>query len=119
VLGPLIAAALVPTPIDLDGISIERASALHGRVVVASFVVAKPSYTWPDRKGGTITVIGAADKDDGAERGAVLKGKRLDVEEGKRVVLVGVLRVIRHVAAVVGGVVVPAWTEIRVEQVAP
>ncbi len=98
-------------PVSLDSITVERARILHGRLVVANFIVAKPSYTWKGR-----TVLGAADRDDGAERGAVLKGNRLDIAEGSRVTIVGKLRVLEHPASFVGRVFVPAWTEIRIEQ---
>ncbi len=46
----------------------------------------------------------------------MLKGKRLELQEGERVKVLGVLRVIDHKAAVVNGVFVPAWTEIRIEE---
>lgn len=107
--------AVVPQPIDLDSISVDRARALSGRVVVASFVVVKPTYTWPDRKGGSITVAGAADQPDEVERGAVMRG-RVRVDEGKRITLLGKLRVIDHAGYFVNGRFVPSWTEIRVEQ---
>jgi hypothetical protein len=55
-------------------------------------------------------------RDDGAERTAVLRGKRLDMDEGKRVNVVGTLKVIDHGAAVVGEVRVPAWVEVRVSE---
>ena len=61
------------------------------------------------------TVAGAADKDDNAERCAVLRG-RVRVDEGKRLTVVGVLRVIDHGPYAVGGVPVPAWAEVRIEQ---
>ena len=102
--------AILPQPIDLDRISLERARAMHGRVVVATFLVAKPTYTWRNR-----TILGAADRDDGAERTAMLRGKRLDIDEGQRVNVVGTLRVIDHGHATVGGEFVPGWTELRVE----
>ncbi len=74
-------AASVATPvlIDLDSITVERARILAGRPVLASFIIAKPSYTLLGR-----TSPGAADRDDGAERGAVLRGKRLELREGER-----------------------------------
>lgn len=70
-----------------------------------------PTYTLAGR-----TVIGPANRDDGAERTAVLRGRRLDVKEGERVEVVGRLRVIDHKPAVVGGVFVPAWVEVRVAE---
>ncbi|MCE9566535.1 MAG: hypothetical protein K8U57_31310 [Planctomycetes bacterium] len=63
------------------------------------------------------TMVGAADRDDDVERGAVLLGKRLDVKEGERVVVRGVLRVIQHKGGVVSGVIAPAWLEVRVTEV--
>ena len=112
----LLILSLCPAPLSLDTITIERARMLDGKLVSATFLVAKPSYTWRDGNGGVLTILGAADRDDGAERGAVLKGNRLDIAEGKRVTLVGVLRVIDHPPDVVNRVLVPEWTEIRVER---
>ncbi len=79
--------------------------------MVASLVVAKPAYTWGGR-----TVLGAEDRPDGAERGVVLKGDRLDVKEGEKLTVRGVLRVIDHPAEIVNGTVVPGWVEIRITQ---
>src|SRR5687768_4397627 len=111
-----LALLLLPEPISLDGITVERARAMHGKLVAASFIVAKPSFTWRDCRGGTLTVIGAADREEWCERGAVLKGNGLDIDMGKRVPVVGALRVIDHGPYVVNRVLVPAWTEIRVGQ---
>jgi hypothetical protein len=104
--------ALSPVSVFLDGISVERARTIHGRLVSATFLVAKPGYLWRER-----TVIGAADREDGAERGAMLCGSSLDLDVGKRVTVVGVLLVIDHGPYVVNRVAVPTWPEIRVEAV--
>jgi len=64
----------------------------------------------PRTRGRGLPWLGAADNPDGVERGAVVKGNRLDIEEGK-------LRVIDHEGGFVGKVFVPAWTEIRLENV--
>ena len=55
-------------------------------------------------------------RDDGAERTAVLREKRLDIDEGQRVEVVGRVWVIDHGPAVMGGVFVPPWVELRVEE---
>lgn len=108
----LIAAALLaccPTPIDLGGVTLPHARAIAGRLVVASFVVATP----PDTPLGR-TVLGAAERDDGVSRTAVLRG-RLDADVGQRVTAVGVLRVVDHPPwRGSNGVFVPGWAEIRV-----
>ena len=106
---PLVLAALPPTPVNLDSLSLDRARLLSGRPVLVTFVVAKPTYTLLGR-----TVAAAADRDDGAERGAVLRG-RVRIDEGKRSTVVGVLTVRDHKAARVGNAIVSAWTEVRVE----
>lgn len=98
-------------PIDLGALSRERARALDGKAVTVSFVVAKPPYTLLGR-----TMVGAADRDDGAERGAVLLGRRLDIREGERVTVRGRLRLLRHAPDTVNGTAVPAWWEVRVEE---
>jgi hypothetical protein len=46
-----------------------------------------------------------------------LKGNRVaDLDDGAEVRVTGVLRVIHHDAAVVNGVLVPAWVEVRVTE---
>src|SRR5437773_2066781 len=92
-------------------VSRRYARALDGRLVAANFLVAKPSYTLRG-----FTMLGAADRDDGAERGAVLRGNRLDIQEGKRVTVIGVLRMLDHPPGVVNRVFVLGWVEIRVRQ---
>jgi hypothetical protein len=105
------ALATLPQPIDLGGITPERARHLNGRIVSATFLNAAPAYTLAGR-----TVVGPVNREDGAERTAVLRGRRLDIEEGQRVDVVGVLRVIDHAPVVVNGIIVPAWAERRVEE---
>ncbi|MCE9566035.1 MAG: hypothetical protein K8U57_28785 [Planctomycetes bacterium] len=101
---------LLPIPVNLDTLSVERARDHHDKLVVASFLAMKPAFTWRDN-----TVLGAADYDEFVERGAVLQGNWLNAE-GKRVTVVGTVRVIRHRACVVEGVAVPEWIEIRVSE---
>ena len=60
--------AILPQPTNLDAIDLQRARALSGRLVVASFTIANPVDAYP-----RLTSIGAADRDDGAERGAILR----------------------------------------------
>jgi hypothetical protein len=111
----LAAALLIVTtpvqPINLNDLGINRARTLDGQRVLVTFLVGKPLYTW---KGATI--IGTDDTSDGIERTAVLKGKRLDVKEGRRVTVTGTLRVIDHPARRIGKEVVLPWSEIRIEE---
>jgi hypothetical protein len=102
--------AVLPQPIDFDGIGPERARSLSGRLVVASFVAGEP-HAYPE---WGVTTTGADTREDGAERVAVLRGTRYDVRAGELVRVVGVLEVIDHPAAFVGAVLVPPWVEIRV-----
>jgi len=106
----LILAAL-PRPFDLDSVAPERARRLSGQIVAATFLNAAPPYTLAGR-----TVIGPADREDRAVRTAVLRGRRLDLEERRRVGAVGVLRVLDHAPCFVGTVFVPGWVEVRVEE---
>jgi hypothetical protein len=78
---------------------------------VASFLVGKPPYTL---RGSTI--IGTGDSLDRVERTAIL-GRRVDlnVREGRRVTVVGVLKVVDHPARRIGGEIVLPWVEIRIE----
>lgn len=98
-------------PIDLGALSPERARVLDGKAVTASLLVQKPPYTLLGR-----TVVGAADRDDSVERGAVLLGRRFDVKEGSRLVVRGTLRAMYHEPDTVTGTAVPGWWEVRVEE---
>jgi len=98
-------------PLELGGISLDRARTLDGKAVTVSLIVAKPVYTLLGR-----TMVGAADRDDDVERGAVLLGRRFDVKEGERLVVRGTLRTIYHPPCFVGGVAVAGWWGIRVEE---
>ncbi|VTT98984.1 unnamed protein product [Gemmataceae bacterium] len=100
-----------PKPIDLGALSLERARVLDGKAVTVSLLVQKPPYTLLGR-----TMVGTADRDDGAERGAVLLGRRPDVREGERVTVRGRLRLLRHAPDTVNGAAVPSWWEVRVEE---
>jgi hypothetical protein len=103
------AAAETARPLPLDGIDLSHARRLDGRPVVVFFVVAKPN----DYDRGR-TIVGAADHPDGSERFAVLRGLRVDVEEGKRVVVAGTLRVTDWPPDFVDGRLVGRWTEVRI-----
>lgn len=105
----------VAAPVKFDALTRARAEQLDGCAVTITFTVARPAYTWGE--GANLrTVTGPADVDD-AERTVVLKGDRLkDVDAGAKLKVSGVLRVIRHPPVVVGGQLVEAWTEVRVEE---
>jgi hypothetical protein len=107
----LAAIITLPTRINLDSISVERARTLEGRLVMTSFVVGKPAYTWRG-----LTTIGTDDLPDGVERSAVLKGWSLASTEGHRVTVVGVMRGIQHPARQIGNEFVLPWSEIRIEE---
>ncbi|HJZ55560.1 MAG TPA: hypothetical protein VKE74_11400 [Gemmataceae bacterium] len=102
-LAAFLIASEAPVRVQLQWLSLEKARALNGKMVRASFGVGKP----PDSSNG-FTVIGCDDQPDGIERGAVLRGEDLDVEEGDWKTVVGRLRVIDHTARVVNGVRVEA-----------
>jgi hypothetical protein len=55
---PILIAA--PLPIDLDGVTVERARVLAGRVVLAEFLSVKPVWVLKGRM-----IIGAVSRDDG------------------------------------------------------
>jgi hypothetical protein len=81
-----------------------------------AFTVGTPAYTWPVND--TLrTIVGPPDRGDNAEWSVAFKGDRVaDLDDGTEVRVKGVLRVIHHDAAVVNGVPVPAWVEIRVTE---
>ncbi|VTR92529.1 unnamed protein product [Gemmata massiliana] len=105
-----LALAADPLPLSLDTISVERARTLNGKPVIVTMFVAKPIDQLRGR-----TIVGAVDLPDGIERGAHLNGHCYNLE-GTRITVTGTLWVIDHRAAFVDGVLVPAWTEIRVEE---
>jgi hypothetical protein len=96
--------------VQLPWLSLDKARQLHGQRVRASFGAETPPYTVGDR-----TVCGPADRGDGVERVVILKGAGRDVE-ARWISVVGVLKVIDHPAAVVNGVKVPAWIEVRMTE---
>ena len=106
-------AALVATapPIPLDRITLDQVRTLDGKPVVVTFIVGKPLDLCLGR-----TIVGAADHPDGSERGAHLARIRLDVDPGQRIGVFGVMRVLNHAPAFVGGQLVPGWVEIRVTE---
>jgi hypothetical protein len=106
----VMAADLFSPVVPLDTMTVDHARTLSGHRVRLSMRSAKPA----DYHGGR-TVVGCADRPDGVERGAILKGERSDVEKAD-LLLVGVLHVIDHPARVSDGAFIPAWVEIRVEE---
>ena len=62
------------------------------------------------------TYLGPADRADGVECVVMPAGKRLDMEQGTRLVVAGEITVIRHRPARLDGMTVPGWTEIRVSE---
>jgi hypothetical protein len=69
--------------------------------------------------GDGYTVAGAYEKHDGVSRTVILRGEHHDIDPGDKLTIACPLRAIRHKEAVVNGVTVPGWTEIRVEQTRP
>lgn len=92
--------------VDLDTLTVQQADALHGQVVRATVTVVNP----PDAVGWW-SVLG---DDIGAFTRTVVVPRTLAIDRGDVVRVVGVLETIRHPAAVVNGVQVPAWDEVRV-----
>ncbi len=100
-------------PVKFDTISPTDAERLDGAAVTIRFTVATPAYTLGE--GAKLcTIVGPADRGDGAEWSVFLKGDRLhDAYDGVKLTVTGRLRVIKHASAVVDGVRVDAWTEVR------
>ncbi len=98
-------------PFDLETLSLHQARALDGQRVQVTFIIGKPPYRWE-----ASTIIGTDDTPDAIERTAILKGRRLDVKEGRRITVTGTLKVIDHPARMVGREIIPPWTEIRLEE---
>jgi len=103
-------------PVKFDTITLKEAEQLNGAAVTIRFTVATPAYTGGE--GAKLcTIVGPADRGDGAEWTVALKGDRLhDADDGAKLTVTGRLRVITHAAAVVGGVTVPEWVEVWVTE---
>lgn len=106
----VMAADLFSPVVPLDTMTVDHARTLSGHRVRLSMRSVKPA----DYHGGR-TVVGCADRPDGVERGAHLKGERYDAERTDLLVT-GTLHVLDHPARVIDGELVPAWTEIRIEE---
>lgn len=107
----------VPPPaLQFDTLTLADAKRLNGTETVIQFRVGLPPYTW--LIGDVLhTVTGPTEAEDEQERTVVLRGNRLaDLKEGRRIRVVGTLRVLHHKEALVNGVKVPAWDEIRFEE---
>src|SRR4051794_4373755 len=101
--------------VESDSISISDAERLEGKLVVTTFTVAAPAFTWGEGK-SLRTVTGPASQ-DGTERTVILKGNRLrDADRGARVTVVGTLRVIHHAPSAVGTMPLGEWTELRIKE---
>ena len=104
---------VAPPAVAFDRLTLSDAAALNGAEVAITFTVGRPVYTWPR----PLRTVCGPDEIDDQERTAVLRGQRMtELREGMRVRAVGVVRVIHHEAAVVNGVVVPKWDEIRFDE---
>ncbi len=102
--------------VKFDSIALKDAERLDGAAVTIRFTAATPAVTHGE--GANLrTIVGAADRNDGAEWTVSLKGNRLrDADDGAKLTVTGRLQVIRHASAVVGGVRVEAWTEVPVTE---
>lgn len=106
----VLAADLFLPVVPLDTMGADHARGLSGHRMRVSMRSCKPA----DYHFGK-TSVGCADRPDGIERGAHLKGERYDAEKTDLLVT-GVLHAIDHPARMIDGEIVPAWTEIRVEE---
>ncbi len=95
-------------PFALGTATVDDARKLDGATVRSTFQVVNPPDHRPD---DGLMVVG--DDTGDVARTAVLPLDYL-VDSGDTLTVEGTLRVIRHPAAVVGEVMVPAWTELRV-----
>jgi hypothetical protein len=98
-------------PLDLYEMSVEQAQKLHGCRIEVFLELGCPVDV-----GGGFTVAGAYERSDGVERSVYLKGEHHDLAAGDKLSASGTLLVIRHKGAIVNGIKVPGWTEIRIEQ---
>jgi hypothetical protein len=103
---------IASVPLDLEAITLPQAKRLDGQIVTVTFLIGKPTHFYQRE---FITTTGTDDTPDGIERTAIFRGHRFIPREGQRIEVTGTLRVIEHQARPVGKVVLPPWTEIRVE----
>ena len=117
----ILAAVLAAQPdatVAFDTLTLDDPVRLKDTHVTVAFEVGRPAYTWV-LNGAIYTVCGPEEvPGDGTERTAVLRGDRLaDAQEGKTVKAEGFVRVVYHLLTVVNGVQIPAWAEVRFEEV--
>jgi hypothetical protein len=101
-------------PIDLYEMTVDVARRLAGNRVEVFLEVGCPVVV-----GYGSTAVATDEHDDGVERHVYhvyLVGEYHHIGAGDRMTAGGVLRVVEHAEAVVNNVVVPGWTEIRVER---
>ncbi len=99
---------VIPFPVELDRMTVAQAWGIDGRLVCSTFIVSCPADTH-----GAVTVLGAGT--DEVERAAYVP-RNLLVDKGHEVTVVGILRVKVHPPFRMNGQVVPATTEIWIEQ---
>jgi hypothetical protein len=97
-------------------LKLKDAERLGGAAVMVRFTVAAPAYTWSEGK-KVRTIVGPADRNNGAEWSVVLKGNRLhDTDDGAKLTVTGRLKVIRHPPATAGTRTFNGFTEVRIEE---
>jgi hypothetical protein len=99
-------------PLDLYELTVEQAWRLAGQRVEVFVEVGSPVDI-----GDGFTDAAAYERPDGVERHVYLNGERRSIAVGDILTASGTLVVIRHAEAVVNGVRVAGWIEIRVEEV--
>jgi hypothetical protein len=83
--------------VNVATITMKDAERLNGKLVVATFLVGTESYTWG---AGTNLITVTGPRSSACDRTVHLKGDRLDgTDQGKRVTVLGTLRVVRVPAA--------------------
>lgn len=97
-------------PIFFNDLEPIQADELKGKKITVRLQIGSPSFTW---KGRTIT--GAGEQPDGISRTVTLKGRR-DLEPGDVITVTGFVRIILHPRSQVNGVIIPAWTELRLDE---
>jgi hypothetical protein len=102
--------------VRFDTLALKDAEKLNGKLVVTTFTVGSPAYTWGEGK-NLITVIAPKPAASSEERTVILNGNRLhDADMGAKVTVVGTLRVIHHPASTIGTTTFSGFTEIRIRE---
>jgi hypothetical protein len=101
--------------VNIATVPLKDAERLDGKRVVTTFRIGAPPFTWG--AGANLVTVTAPKYAGSEERTVILKGDRLDdADLGKKLTVVGTIRVVRHPDSTINGKTFSGFTEIRIEE---